>query len=239
MITSLNRPHWLNEATRSVLDQDYENLEVVIIDDASDVVSVRDVAHDLTRRDQRVEVVINAKRVAPYRSLAAVGPKLTGDYFAILNDDDRWESGFLNMLTAPLDADADLVASFCDHYIINRDGDVDEEATDKVTRRCGRDNLAPGRHNDSAKLRWGSSSFNELVGALFRIILYCGPATGPRPTMSLDLTTFGFKRVYLAKLRQCFMYQRSYPATEYTAVNTPTRAISRWRGRRPGSARKL
>jgi len=101
VITSLNRPAWLREATNSVLRQSYRNLEVIIVDDASDDPAVGEVMHDLRGADPRIRVIRNSQRTQIFRSLCEIGPSLRGDYLAILNDDDRWESGFVEALPTP------------------------------------------------------------------------------------------------------------------------------------------
>ena len=168
IVTSLNRAEYLREACSSVLSQDFDDLEVLICDDASDLRAARDAAQEIAGSDSRVRVMQNERRLGQFKTICGASELITGEYFAILNDDDRWEPGFLPRLVPPLESDPELVAAFCDHNIMDADGAIDETATAEASDRYSRADLRPGRHDDAARLAFELSAFPTVVGALYR-----------------------------------------------------------------------
>jgi glycosyltransferase involved in cell wall biosynthesis len=87
IIPTLNRPELLTRALRSVLNQTYANIEVVVVIDGPDARSVNVLK---AVRDHRVRTVYNP------RSLTAAGARnrgvdhAKGDWIAFLDDDDEW-----------------------------------------------------------------------------------------------------------------------------------------------------
>lgn len=85
---------YLPTAVDSALEQDGVEVEVIIVDDASDDDSA-DVALSLAERDQRIELLvhtINAGHIATYNEGLA---KATGDYLVLLSADDALVPGSL------------------------------------------------------------------------------------------------------------------------------------------------
>ena len=177
IITSLNRPAYLRGASASVLEGEFRNVEVLICDDASDEPEARREAQSIAESDERVTVLQNDRRLGQFRSISQALERMRGEYFAILNDDDAWKPDFLARLIPPLQSDPELVASFCDHWAIDGEGLVKEDVTDELTRLYHRDDLSPGRHEDSGLLSFGLSAFPTVVASVFR-------------TSSVDLDTY-------------------------------------------------
>lgn len=168
VITSLNRPGYLRAACESVLRQEMEDLEVIICDDASDEHAAREAAAEIADADHRVSVIQNDRRLGQYQTVIKATRELQGRYFAILNDDDLWEPGFLSTLVPPLESDDTLVASFCDHFIMDDQGVVNPKLSDISTRQCCRDDLHPGKHLNGSYLAFGLSAFPTVVASVFR-----------------------------------------------------------------------
>jgi glycosyltransferase involved in cell wall biosynthesis len=168
LVTSLNRPDYLMAACSSVLAGEYQNVELLICDDASDVEEARRVAGEIAAGDERVKVLQNPTRLGQFRSISNALSAMEGEYFAILNDDDLWADSFLQRLVPPLADAPDLVAAFCDHWIIDGVGAVDEQLTNELSTRYRRTDLAEGRHVDSGHLAFALSAFPTVVASLFR-----------------------------------------------------------------------
>lgn len=109
IITTYERPTYLRKAVQSVLEQTYENVELVVVDDHSkppaqqaltemdlnDLVRVRYVRHDENRG-------ANAARNSGIDAAS-------GEYVAFLDDDDRWEpSKLARQVETFADADEDV-----------------------------------------------------------------------------------------------------------------------------------
>jgi glycosyltransferase involved in cell wall biosynthesis len=192
IITSLNRPEFLRTACASVLRGSYKNIEVFICDDASDNQEARDAPRALALSDERIEIIQNGVRLGQFRSIAQAMARMRGKYFAILNDDDTWEVSFLAKLVPPLERDRELVASFCDHWLIDADGQIDMAATDRLTAQCQRADLAPGRHEDSGNLAFGLSAFPTVVASFFRT-----SRLGLESYLNARMDTIGFYDLWL------------------------------------------
>ncbi len=141
IIPTYNRPEFLQVAIASVLQQTYQNFEIIVSDDCSAenpqalVESWQDPRIRFRRNPQNLGIGLNAT----YAFQAA-----KGKYVASLNDDDWWQPDFLEKLVLPLEADPELVLAFCDHYSADATGAIDVAATEAQTKRWKRDRLPAG-----------------------------------------------------------------------------------------------
>lgn len=165
IIPTYNRPDYLRAAIESACHQTYPNLEIIVSDDASQqnpqaiVDSFGDPRLRLRRNPTNLGVGLNTTHAAA---------EACGDYIAFLNDDDLWEPTFLETLVCPLEADPSLVMAFCDHYIIDAVGDIDQPATEAATRLWQRDRLAPGHHQPFCTIGLVDQSVYAASAAVIR-----------------------------------------------------------------------
>jgi glycosyltransferase involved in cell wall biosynthesis len=90
VITTYNRPSYLQNAVESVREQTYEPLELIVVDDHS-VPSVRDILDDMDL--DRFQRVVYERHDENRGANAARNTGLgvaSGEYVAFLDDDDRW-----------------------------------------------------------------------------------------------------------------------------------------------------
>ena len=95
-ITTYNRVNLLPLAIHSVLEQSYENYEIIIIDDYS-TDSTQDVVNrEILKLDQRISYIRHKKNkgLATARNTAIFNAK--GKYFTFVDDDDTWDKNFLS-----------------------------------------------------------------------------------------------------------------------------------------------
>ncbi len=118
IVASYNHAAFVTTAVRSVLEQDYGDIEVIVIDDGSDdgtpdfVESIKDPRVSLVRLEQN-------RRVHPRN----VGLRLSrGSYIAFQNSDDEWTAGKLNAQIKVLERHKNVVACFTGVEIIDEDG---------------------------------------------------------------------------------------------------------------------
>jgi len=188
IIATRDRPQYLGEAIASALASTYKNIEVIVTDDGGPpenekiVLAFRD--SRLRYRRNRTSVGIGANHLAAFK-------EIRGEYFAVLNDDDRWSENFLETLVSHLVHDNDLSIAFSDHYVIDAKGDIDAKGTEESTRRWRRDRLTPGVHKPFSRIGVLYKSVPMAVSTLVR-------------TGSIDWTDFppdvlyDFWLVYLA-----------------------------------------
>jgi glycosyltransferase involved in cell wall biosynthesis len=165
IIPTYNRPHYLCLAIESVCRQTYRNLEIIVADDSVSSVNqpVMDTFTDERIRHRRNEVNLgmHENKVTGYR-------EARGKYIANLDDDDIWESDFLEKLIPFLEADPELSVAFSDHSIIDAEGRIDEAATERSTRRYKRDVLKPGVHRPFYRIGLVNNSVPMVQAAVFR-----------------------------------------------------------------------
>lgn len=116
IIPTRNRPELLARAVQSAVEQTYANLEILVIDDASD-----DDMAEVTRKfnDERITYVRRGEasqgRVGRVRN---TGLRLaTGEYIAYLDDDNTMKPEHVARLVAYLEEHPDVGMVYCDSWV--------------------------------------------------------------------------------------------------------------------------
>lgn len=88
VIPTYNRPVFLKKAINTVLNQTYKHLEVIVVDDDSDVDNKKIIA---SFDDKRIFYFKNKKNMgAPFSRNKGI-KESKGEYVAFLDDDDEWK----------------------------------------------------------------------------------------------------------------------------------------------------
>lgn len=143
VIPTFDRPAYLQLALASVLAQSYRHLEIIVCDNASPADPSGIVA---AFNDPRIRFHRHERNIGQTPNIVSGVAKAQGKYVAILGDDDVWRPDFLDRLLRPMEADPEVIISFCDHDIIDAQGAVDAVVTEQVTRRFGRHLLREGTY---------------------------------------------------------------------------------------------
>ncbi|MGE0879516.1 MAG: glycosyltransferase family 2 protein [Acidimicrobiia bacterium] len=144
IIPTRNRRADLEQAIRSALDQRDVDLEVIVVDEASDDGTPELLAHF---RDDRVRTVRHDTPKGPAAARNAGVEAANGDWIAFLDDDDLWAPGKLAMqLTAMREAGADWSFTSCVmiDQSLNVIGSIAVPQTADVYRRLLLVNVVPG-----------------------------------------------------------------------------------------------
>lgn len=83
IITTFNRPILLNRAINSVLNQTYKNIEIIIIDDASEIN-----IEPLIKENEKIKIFINDENKGGGYSRNVGIKKANGEFINFLDDDD-------------------------------------------------------------------------------------------------------------------------------------------------------
>jgi glycosyltransferase involved in cell wall biosynthesis len=110
VITTYNRKAFLAEALQSVFDQDYPNMEVLVVDDGSSDGTYREVCHRPLRYLWQPNRGVSAAR---NRGLAMA----RGDYVGFLDADDLWCPGKITVQIQRM-VEEDAVLSYTDEIWI-------------------------------------------------------------------------------------------------------------------------
>jgi glycosyltransferase involved in cell wall biosynthesis len=165
IIPTYNRPDYLKQAIASAVKQTYQNLEIIVSDNCSPenpqtiVASFNDVRIRFWRHAQNVGMLANQQHAFKMAR---------GKYVASLHDDDMWNEDFLATLVLPLEENPELVLAFCDQYIIDGNGKINNIGTEENTRGYKRDKLTPGIHPTFSKIGLIDKSIPTAASCVIR-----------------------------------------------------------------------
>jgi glycosyltransferase involved in cell wall biosynthesis len=120
IVTVYNRTAFLRDALDSIMGQTYRDFEVIVVDDSGTALSKETVA--AYRHFESIRYVANPVTTGVALSIVRAARAAHGELVAILNDDDVWEPTLLAELVQPLDLDNRLVATCCDHWLMDAGG---------------------------------------------------------------------------------------------------------------------
>lgn len=106
-----NGARWIEAALRSILDQDFTDIEVLVRDNASDDDTVA-ICERVARDDPRVAVARNDVNVGGAGNYNLVFEAARGKYFKWAAHDDLCAPGFFSRCVAALEADEACVVAF-------------------------------------------------------------------------------------------------------------------------------
>jgi glycosyltransferase involved in cell wall biosynthesis len=109
VIPTYNRPHLIGRAIKSVLDQTYQNFEIVVIDDSPNEETEKIIK---SLNDKRIKYIRNEERkgLSAARNQGVKMSDLSAKYIAFLDDDDEWLPQFLEKTINELEKNKELVA---------------------------------------------------------------------------------------------------------------------------------
>lgn len=162
--TTLNRIDYLRQAIQSALSQTFTDFELLICDDGG-LEETKQLCESF--HDQRILHIVNPARLGIAMNTYSGIQRAHSDVIAFLNDDDRWTADYLDKCATPLIQDREVVLAFCDHWLINSNGDRLPDATDANTRNYGRGDLPAGPVSDPAPLM-ARLSIPLAMAAVFR-----------------------------------------------------------------------
>ena len=118
LLTCFNHIRFLPAAFESVLAQTFKNWEIVAIDDGSS-----DGTREwLSDRPEPFQRIFNEKNLGTYASLNVALGKATGEFIAILNDDDLWAPEKLAKQVEMMDTHPDVGLVHTDGWFIDGEG---------------------------------------------------------------------------------------------------------------------
>jgi glycosyltransferase involved in cell wall biosynthesis len=127
IIPTYNRSHFLQTAIESVLNQTYQDFELIVVDDGS----IDETQQLLAQYQGKLQAVYQENQG---RSLARnTGAKLArGKYLAFLDSDDVWKPTKLAQQIAVLEADPTITLAHCFTEVFDSSGQVCQAATSLI-----------------------------------------------------------------------------------------------------------
>jgi len=122
VLPTFNRAALLEGAIRNVLDQDYENLELIVVNDGSSD-GTSELLEKLTRElgDPRLRVIEKANAGLP-RALNTGFDAARGDYWTWTSDDNAFRAGAITAMVRELELDPGAIMVFADFQVVAPDG---------------------------------------------------------------------------------------------------------------------
>lgn len=108
VIAAYNRPDYLQAALNSVLNQTYENFEIIVVDDGSET----DLSGIVESCSVDVRYVRQSENGGPSRARNRGVALADGAYVAFLDDDDEWLPSKLERQVAAMDGHVACLAGF-------------------------------------------------------------------------------------------------------------------------------
>ncbi|MBF2068907.1 glycosyltransferase family 2 protein [Fischerella thermalis] len=163
-IPTFNRVKLLPFAIDSVLQQTYQDLELIICDDGSCDGTPKLISQ---YTDSRIRYIRHSQNIGKSNNMRAGFEAARGEYFIKFDDDDRLTSDFLGRTASILDHDPSIDFVGTDHWIIDIDNIRDEVKTQENSRRWGRANLSAGIVDNLLEVVFVQQSF-QIGATLFR-----------------------------------------------------------------------
>ncbi|MBW4624062.1 MAG: glycosyltransferase [Brasilonema octagenarum HA4186-MV1] len=163
-IPTFNRINLLPFAIESVLQQTYQDFELIVCDDGSQDETPK-LMSEYT--DSRIKYIRHQQNIGKSNNMRSGFDAATGKYFIKFDDDDRLTSDFLSRTTAILDKNPNIDFVGSDHWVIDINNIRDETKTQENSRRWGRANLPEGVVDNLQEVVFVNQSF-QIGATLFR-----------------------------------------------------------------------
>ncbi|KAB8334631.1 glycosyltransferase family 2 protein [Scytonema tolypothrichoides VB-61278] len=143
IIPTYNRPEYLKQAIESAVKQTYRNIEIIVSDNCS-AENPQSLVESFG--DSRIRFFRQPTNVGMFVNQMNTFKMAQGKYVASLHDDDMWNEEFLEKLVPPLEENPDVILAFCDQYIIDAQGIIDDVGTEENSKAYKRTILEKGVH---------------------------------------------------------------------------------------------
>jgi len=112
-IPTFNRPNELKRTLEMITGQTYQNLEIIVSDNATAGSEVANVMNSFCQLDDRITFFRQDLNVGPTANFQFVLDRARGDYFMWCADDDWRDSYFVEKLWSKLQDKPDAALAFC------------------------------------------------------------------------------------------------------------------------------
>ena len=98
-----NRLDQTRRAINSILNQSYKNLEIIISNDCSPIPEMYKMLDEFAAKDKRIKLIHQPEDLGCYGNYYFVQHHATGEYFMYAQDDDWWNSDYIEKLVINLE----------------------------------------------------------------------------------------------------------------------------------------
>jgi glycosyltransferase involved in cell wall biosynthesis len=145
-IPTRNRPQYVPDAIRSVLNQTLRDVRVVVSDNASPESMSESVQSFIQQLgDPRVSYHYQPVDIKEYGQGRFLFKQCAEEYFAILHDDDVFEPNYLEVMVEILDRNPSLAFAVANPYIFDAEGRRRPDLTQQYLKDHGRGRYPEGK----------------------------------------------------------------------------------------------
>lgn len=119
IIPNFNHARFVGEAINSVLQQDYEDVEIIVVDDGS----TDDSREVIARYGNKVKYIYQENAgLSAARNTGIRASK--GEFIGVLDADDMYESTFISALVSVLNANMDADGVYCGYQFVDQENNL-------------------------------------------------------------------------------------------------------------------
>lgn len=120
VLVSYNGEKYINQQIQSILKQTYQDIELLVCDDAS-TDNTQQIVRSLTKKDKRIILYANKKNVGTGKNVELGLQKSRGEYIAISDQDDYWINNKLKQQVEFLEKNKEISLVYHDSIICDQD----------------------------------------------------------------------------------------------------------------------
>jgi glycosyltransferase involved in cell wall biosynthesis len=207
-----NGEKYLRESIESIIDQTYQNFELIISDNAS-TDRTQEICLEYSRKDNRISYYRNDKNLGGPKNYNRVFELSSAEYFKWAAYDDVLAPEFLRKCVNVLDSDPSIVGCHCKTGRIDQNGNFLGYYNQGLLKRI--DSPKPHeRFRDLIGLYYTTTPFHGLYRrSLFARSQLHGSYVGADRNLVAELSLMG--RIY--EIPECLFYWREHPDS-YTST---------------------
>lgn len=111
-IPTYNRPQGLRRTLEYLTNQSYQNLEIIVSDNASPGDETARVVQDFMVRDPRIRYVRQPENIGAIPNFQFVLKEASGEFFMWAADDDEWDPSFVDFCVKNIGDSGSIMTSF-------------------------------------------------------------------------------------------------------------------------------
>ena len=129
-IPTYNRAKGLERTLQCIMQQTYDNLEIIISDNCSTDPDVLSLLNKYAGQDSRIKFFVQEQNITLVPNFQFLLDKATGEYFMWAADDDQWDLNFIEVCVKGMLGDEDIILCMTDLKIVGLD---DVGVVNKIT----------------------------------------------------------------------------------------------------------
>jgi glycosyltransferase involved in cell wall biosynthesis len=111
-IPTYNRPEGIRRTLKLICGQTYQNIEIIVSDNASPDPRTKLIVDEFALKDQRIQYFRQASNIGAGENFRFVLAKAAGDYFMWAADDDEWDPTFIEACVSEINPTCSVMTQF-------------------------------------------------------------------------------------------------------------------------------